>query len=83
MSKWLLKYCGNIIFFIKLSKFAFGQQQIEYLGHIVSHEGVMVDQGKIQAMLDWPKPTNIFYLRGFLGLTGYYKKFVRNYDMID
>ncbi|XP_043817377.1 uncharacterized protein LOC110625649 [Manihot esculenta] len=56
-------------FFIKLSKCAFGQQQIEYLGHIVSHEGVMVDQGKIRTMIDWPKPTNVSNLRGFLGLT--------------
>nr|CAN75225.1 hypothetical protein VITISV_035856 [Vitis vinifera] len=69
-------------FFVKISKCAFGQQELEYLGHIVTPQGVQVDQGKIKAMLNWPRPINISELRGFLGLTGYYRKFVRNYDII-
>lgn len=69
-------------FFIKLSKCAFGQQEIKYLGYILTNEGVKVDQKKIQAMIEWPSPTNISELRGFLGLTGYYRKFVRNYGIM-
>jgi len=69
-------------FFLKLSKCVFGQQEVEYLGHIVTSHGVKADQGKIQTMLNWPRPTTVSDLRGFLGLTGYYRKFVRNYRII-
>ena len=69
-------------FFVKISKCAFGLQELEYLGHIVTAQGLKVDQGKIQTMLNWPKPTNVSKLRGFLGLTGYYHKFVQNYGLI-
>ena len=52
------------------------------MGHIVSHEGVKVDLNKIKAMMDWTIPKTLNSLRGFLGLAGYYHKFVRNYGRI-
>ena len=52
------------------------------MGHIVSHEGVKVDPNNIKAMMDWPIPKTLKNRRGFLGLTGYYHKFVQNYGRI-
>lgn len=69
-------------FFAKLSKCIFAQETIEYLGHVVSKERVQVDKKKIQAMGEWPLPKNIKQLRGFLGLTSYYWKFVQGYAQI-
>jgi hypothetical protein len=66
-------------FCLKQSKCSFAQQSIEYLGHIVSAAGVGPDPAKISAMVDWPQPKSVKQLRGFLGLTGFYRKFVHHY----
>lgn len=67
---------------LKLKKCEFDHCELEYLGHIISHEGLKVDRTKIKTMLDWPTPTTITALCSFLGLTGYYDKFVRDYGII-
>jgi hypothetical protein len=68
--------------FVRMDKCSFGQQRVNYLGHFIEQNGVAVDPSKIQAMLDWPRPSNIKALRGFLGLTGYYRKFIQHYGTI-
>ena len=55
---------------------------MEYLGHIVSHEGVKVDRNKTKSIKEWKIPTNLKHMQGFLGLTGYYRKFFKNYERI-
>lgn len=55
---------------------------MEYLGHLVSDGHLKADPAKIEAMTAWPVPTSIRKLRGFLGLTGYYRKFIAGYSVI-
>lgn len=68
--------------YAKDSKCAFAVNKIEYLGHFISAEGISTDPSKIKAVADWPSPTNIKHLRSFLGLVGYYRKFVQNYALL-
>ena len=68
--------------YAKPSKCFFGVKEVEYLGHIVSHESFKVDPNKIKAMLEWSIPKTLKNIRVFLGLTGYYNKFVKNYGII-
>jgi hypothetical protein len=62
--------------YAKPFKCFFGLREVEYLGHIVSHEGVNVNPNKIKVMMDWTIPKTLKNIRRFLGLTGYYHKFV-------
>lgn len=67
---------------LKMSKCSFGVAQVEYLGHVVSKEGVDVDPNKIKCISQWEKPKTIKGLGGFLGLAGYYRKFVKIFGII-
>ncbi|GJU78624.1 putative mitochondrial protein [Tanacetum coccineum] len=68
--------------YAKKSKCYFAVPQVEYLGHIISAQGVSIDPSKIEAMQKWPIPSTLKQFRGFLGLTGYYKRFIKDYASI-
>ena len=56
--------------------------EVEYLGHTILAQGVSTEIAKIQAVKDWPTPRNLNDLRGFLGLTGYYRRFIKHYGLM-
>ena len=64
------------------SEAVFAQREIAYLGHVLSERGLSTDPAKIQAISSWPVPMNVKALRGFLGLAGYYRKFMRHFSLI-
>nr|XP_023886373.1 uncharacterized protein LOC111998510 [Quercus suber] len=68
--------------YAKKSKCAFGSSKVEYLGHIISGQGVSIDPRKTIAKEAWPIPTFVKALKEILGLNGYYRKFIKNYGQI-
>ena len=79
----LLRRLGEVNLKLKPSKCVLLQKEVNFLGHVVSAKGVSTDPDKIKLIVEWPTPTNLKQLRGFLGLSGYYRKFVRGYSEIN
>lgn len=68
--------------FLKRNKCSLAQPSVAYLGHVISTEGVAMDRAKVEAILAWPQPRSVRAVRGFLGLAGYYHRFIKDYGTI-
>jgi hypothetical protein len=67
---------------VKFSKCEFWLTEVQFLGHVVSSEGIFVDPSKVREVLDWKLPSIVHHVRSFLGLVGYYRRFILNFSKI-
>ncbi|WVZ94230.1 hypothetical protein U9M48_040146 [Paspalum notatum var. saurae] len=85
MNKWnmnVLEKLRSQQLYAKYSKCEFWLEKVAFLGHIVTAKGVAVDPEKVRAVSEWQQPTNVMEIRSFLGLAGYYRRFIEGFAKI-
>eukprot|EP00253_Pinus_taeda_P008664 PITA_08664 len=68
--------------YAKFSKCDFLQEEIQYLGHVITKDGIVVDPEKIKAIMEWPVPKDVADIRSFMGLAGFYRRFVKGFSKV-
>ncbi len=68
--------------FAKIEKCDFHQTSISFLGYIISPGGVAMEEGKVKAVVEWPRPTTLKELQRFLGFANFYRRFIRGFSMV-
>ncbi|KAJ0854279.1 putative nucleotidyltransferase, Ribonuclease H [Helianthus annuus] len=79
----ILKLLHHEKLYAKFSKCEFWLREVQFLGHVVSERGIQVDPAKVEAVMNWQEPKTPTEIRSFLGLAGYYRRFIENFSRID
>ena len=80
--KIALEILRNEKLYAKFSKCEFWLQEVQFLGHVVNKEGIKVDPANIEAVMNWERPKTPTEVRSFMGLAGYYQRFVQDFAKI-
>jgi hypothetical protein len=78
----VLQHLRDHKLYAKFSKCEFWLKSVNFLGHTTSHDGISVDPSKVQEVMDWKPPKSVHQIRSFLGLAGYYRRFIPDFSRI-
>jgi hypothetical protein len=80
--KTVTEKLGEKKLFAKLKKCEFWLEEVSFLGHVASKNGLTVDPAKVQAVVEWERPTSLREIRSFLGLASYYRRFIEGFSSL-
>ncbi|XP_019430482.1 PREDICTED: uncharacterized protein LOC109337862 [Lupinus angustifolius] len=78
----VLQILKDNLLYAKLSKCKFWLESVNFLGHVISSEGIVVDPPKVGTVMEWNSPKSVMEIRSFLGLVGYYQKFIEGFSKL-